>query len=112
MTEKRKTGLFWLAAVILIAMTIGVCVLTSPAFSAYIDYSRTDVTQPTMIVYNINTATVDELAGVYGLDRTAALEIVSYRERNGAFQYLEELKNVPAITEAQYLKAAGFLECY
>ncbi len=50
---------------------------------------------PTLV--NLNTADVDELSEVDGLDRRKAEKIVRYREMKGPFQDLSELKNVPDI---------------
>ena len=46
---------------------------------------------------NLNSAGIDELASVNGLDRRKAEKIVRFREMNGPFQTLDELTRVPDI---------------
>jgi competence protein ComEA len=53
---------------------------------------------------NINTASESELETLNGIGPTRAKDIVNYRKQHGAFKSTEELKNVPGIGEAVYLK--------
>jgi competence protein ComEA len=46
---------------------------------------------------NVNKATAEELAGVLELPQAGASAIVEYREKNGSFKSLDDLKKVPAI---------------
>jgi comEA protein len=46
---------------------------------------------------DINTATVDELQSVPGLDQELAQNIIDYREANGPFSSLDELTSVEGI---------------
>ena len=48
---------------------------------------------------NINTATADELASLPGITKARAEKIVKYREDNGFFSSLEDLKNVDMIND-------------
>ncbi len=58
---------------------------------------------------NLNLSSVDLLKYVAGLNRTAASNIVTFREKNGAFASRGELKKVPGIGEKSFEQAAGFL---
>lgn len=49
---------------------------------------------PTVTKVNINTASVQELSALLYINRDLAREIVSYRDGNGAFSTLDELRNV------------------
>ncbi|WP_318344179.1 ComEA family DNA-binding protein [Flagellimonas baculiformis] len=49
---------------------------------------------PTVTKVNINTASAEELSALLYINRDLAREIVSYREGNGAFSTLDELRNV------------------
>jgi competence protein ComEA len=51
---------------------------------------------------NINTATVEELATLPGVGNTIAKNIVEYREKNGSFKTIEELKNVKGIGDKKF----------
>lgn len=51
---------------------------------------------------NINTATQTELELLTGIGPSTASKIISYREENGEFRTIEEIKNVPGIGDAKY----------
>jgi len=58
---------------------------------------------------NINTANADELTKLNGIGEVKAKAIVAYREDNGFFKSIEEIKNVKGIGEATYLKIKDFI---
>ena len=49
---------------------------------------------------NINTATVEELMKVSGIGESKAKSIIEYRNNNGAFNNIEDIKNISGIGEA------------
>lgn len=51
---------------------------------------------------NINTATQTELETLSGIGPSTASKIIAYREQNGKFKNIEEIKNVSGIGEAKY----------
>lgn len=53
---------------------------------------------------NLNTAGVDELTTLNGIGRSRAEDIVRYRTENGPFRTIEEIKNIPGIKDALFLK--------
>ncbi len=53
---------------------------------------------------NINTADAATLQTLNGIGATRAQAIISYRQANGAFQSIEEIKNVEGIKEGVYSK--------
>ncbi len=53
---------------------------------------------------NINTATVAELTGVSGIGESRALAIIAYREKNGGFRSIEDIKKVDGIKEGLFSK--------
>lgn len=48
---------------------------------------------------DLNTATEKDLRAINGIGEKLANAILSYREQNGMFQSLDELKNIPGIGE-------------
>lgn len=55
-------------------------------------------------VVNINTATIEELMTLKGIGKSKAEKIIEYRNTNGGFGSIEDLKNVSGIGEAIYAK--------
>lgn len=58
---------------------------------------------------NINLATESELTTLPGIGPSKALAIISYREENGRFQSVEDLKNVSGIGEKTFEKLKEFI---
>jgi competence protein ComEA len=52
-----------------------------------------------MAVIDLNTADVSELSSIEGLGYERAQDIIDYREDNGGFETLDELLEVPGMTE-------------
>lgn len=53
---------------------------------------------------NINMATVEDLMTLPGIGESKANDIISYRESNGAFTQIEDLKNIPGIKDGIFNK--------
>lgn len=53
---------------------------------------------------NINTASVSKLEELPGVGSTIANSIISYREENGGFKTVEQLKEVPRVGDKTYDK--------
>jgi competence protein ComEA len=53
---------------------------------------------------NINTASASELAAINGLGEVKAKAIVAYREQNGPFKSVDDLKEVKGIGEQMLAK--------
>ncbi len=53
---------------------------------------------------NINTASASELAAINGLGEVKAKAIVAYREQNGPFKSVDQLKEVKGIGEQMLAK--------
>ncbi len=61
------------------------------------------------LVVNINQASVAELMQLPGIGQVKAEAIVAYRNSNGLFSSIEEIKNVPGIKEAAFEKIKGMI---
>lgn len=67
---------------------------------------RTDeITAPTRVLVNVNTATAEELETLTGIGPSLAQAIIDYRTEHGAFRTAEDMLNVKGIGEA---KLEGF----
>ena len=53
---------------------------------------------------NINTASKESLMTLSGIGESKAEKIIEYRNTNGNFKNIEELKNVKGIGDAIYAK--------
>lgn len=59
---------------------------------------------------NINTASKEELMALPGIGETRASAILAYRQKNGLFSSIEELKEVEGIKEAVFAKIKVYIE--
>ncbi len=53
---------------------------------------------------NINTASLTDLTRINGIGESRAQAIISYREENGSFSCIEDIKNVSGIKEGLFNK--------
>lgn len=58
---------------------------------------------------NINKATQTELETIPGIGPSTALKILDYREKNGKFLSIEDIKNVSGIGETKYEKIKNYI---
>ena len=66
------------------------------------DVSDTTKKGDTNIMININTATQTELESIPGVGPSTALKILEYRQINGNFSSIEDIKNIKGIGDAKY----------
>lgn len=59
---------------------------------------------------DINKASAEELMSLPGIGEKTALDIIAYREENGAFGSAEELMQVPGIKEARFSKLKDYIK--
>lgn len=58
---------------------------------------------------NINTATIAELTSVTGIGESRAQAIIDYREKNGGFRSVEEIKKVDGIKDGLFSKIKEYI---
>lgn len=59
---------------------------------------------------NLNTATQAELEKLPGIGPSTALKIINYREKNGKFKTIEDIKQVPGIGDAKFNNIKEMIE--
>ena len=99
------------ALTVLFAVSLAFLHKTSYEGTAHGDYTvsvqeKTDeITAPTRVLVNVNTADAEELETLTGIGPALAQAIVDYRAEHGAFRSAEDLLLVKGIGEA---KLEGF----
>lgn len=58
---------------------------------------------------NLNTATTEELLTLPGIGESKANSIVQYRQENGKFSSIEEIKNITGIKDGVYSKIEAYI---
>ena len=58
---------------------------------------------------NINTASLEQLMTLSGIGEAKAKAIIEYRESNGGFKSIEDIKNVSWIGDALFEKIKDFI---
>lgn len=59
---------------------------------------------------NINTASISDLMALPGVGKTTAEKIINYRNENGKFKNIEDIKNVSGIGESKYKQLSGYIK--
>lgn len=58
---------------------------------------------------NINTASISELTSITGIGESRAQAIIDYREKNGGFRSVEEIKKVDGIKDGLFSKIKDYI---
>jgi len=84
-----------------------VCINESDLIDSYLDNDSGDEEigdTPVKVLISINTATKEELMTLSGIGESKANNIINYRNENGNFKSIEELKNVKGIGDSIFEK--------
>lgn len=71
--------------------------------------NTTSVDNTSNSLININTATLDQLTTLPGIGESKAQTIITYRNENGLFKSIEEIKNVSGIGDSTYEKFKDYI---
>ena len=73
------------------------------------DVSSNDDVESTNKLLSINTASKEELMSLTGIGESKALSIIKYREENGNFSAIEDIKNVSGIGDSLFDKIKDYI---
>ena len=114
--QEKKTkvsGVYLVLAALTVLFAVSLVFLHKTAYegASHGNYTVTtqdktdEITAPTRVLVNVNTATAEELETLTGIGPSLAQAIIDYRAEHGAFETAEDLLNVKGIGEA---KLEGF----
>lgn len=72
------------------------------------DISTQSIT-PVSSKVNINTATITQLTELNGIGESLANAIIEYRNENGKFKNIEDIKNVSGIGESKFANIKDYI---
>ena len=112
-SDKKQTLVLTGIALLIVAGIMLYVTLSAPRVYKDSDYRYTTkaTTQSIRVDYplNLNTATKEELATIDGLNEKKAALIVAYREVNGDYKDVSDIKNISGIGETTYFNIAPYL---
>lgn len=114
--EEKKTkvsGVYLVLAALTVLFAVSLVFLHKTAYEGALhgNYTVTtqdktdEITAPTRVLVNVNTADAEELETLTGIGPSLAQAIIDYRTEHGAFRTAEDMLNVKGIGEA---KLEGF----
>ena len=114
--DEKKTkvsGVYLVLAALTVLFAVSLVFLHKTAYEGALhgNYTVTtqdktdEITAPTRVLVNVNTADAEELETLTGIGPSLAQAIIDYRTEHGAFRTAEDMLNVKGIGEA---KLEGF----
>ena len=96
---------------LLAVLVVAIAVIVPPAAAAVQD-GKARPAKPAATAaapVNLNTATADQLETLPGIGPKAAQRIIEYRQKNGAFKRIEDIKDVSGIGDAIFEEIKGMI---
>ena len=94
---------------IIISIILGLCLIFSTVSFLFLNPRAASAAEATTAskagavkLININTASAEELTSLKGIGEKTAQAIVEYRQKNGAFKAIEDIKNVKGISDKKF----------
>lgn len=108
LTKEERLVAASLGAVLLLGVCTHYGLKKCPATKNFFAVAASDM--PAHLKMNINKASSDELAAIPYLGAKTAENIVSYRDENGGFDDLDELRRVPGIGDHKFQTIRKYLK--
>ena len=86
-----------------------IVILTEEEFNDREEAGDEDISGEEDTVVNLNTADVSDLCSLPGIGESKAREIITYREKNGAFRKKEDVMQVTGIKENLYRRICDLI---
>jgi competence protein ComEA helix-hairpin-helix repeat region len=99
---------------IIMSIILGLCLIFSTVSFLFLNPKAASAAEATTAskaeaikLININTASAGELTNLKGIGEKTAQAIIEYREKNGVFKTIEDIKNVKGISDNKFEAIKG-----
>ena len=99
---------------IIISIILGLCLIFSTVSFLFLTPKAVSAAEATTAskagaikLININTASAGELTSLKGIGEKTAQAIIEYRQKNGPFKTIEDIKNVKGIGDKKFEAIKG-----
>lgn len=107
LTKEERLVLISLGLVFLLGISTNYFLKKNPITKNFFVVQKSSM--PEYLKINVNKATYDDLAGIPHLGQQTAKNIIAYREENGPFENIEELKEISGIGNLKFQTAGKYL---
>jgi competence ComEA-like helix-hairpin-helix protein len=84
-------------------------VVVAAAVAIFLAFHTAAQTKPTAQPLDLNTATVEQIEQLPGMQKGIAEAIVKFREKSGPFERVEDLRAIRAISKARFEKIRPYV---
>ena len=105
-TKQEKLVLLLFIFVVFFGAAMQVTLKKYPFLSDIVNLIDSDRIYPKI---NVNKATAEELVSIPYIGEYTAENIIQYRERNGLFCSLEQMKNIKGIRDKNFVRFSKYL---